>query len=422
MSLSKDILKEIEKVGFQIVTDTRMDVSGKGFFALNGENFDGSDFIDQAFKKGASFAVTENSNIKRDKVYLVDDVLHALQESARIYRESFSIPIIAIGGSNGKTTTRELVKEVLATRYKVHSSKGNLNNHIGLPLSILSMDRNAELGVFEIGANHPGEHLALLNILSPTHVVITNNGLDHLEGFGSPEGVRLANKEIYDWAKAHGAMAFVDKNKLDLVEDSSDLVEKILYPKETLDVLGGTPLELKFADKIYHTQMSGEYNLDNIYTALAIGEYWGLGANESMDAIENYVPSLQRSQFIKIADMDVILDCYNANPSSMRLSLESFLNSNLGLRGVVLGDMLELGDYSEEEHRKIIDLIYSHKVDCVILIGGEFKKALSDRESGYHWFLNSGEAREWFDKQDFTKYTFLLKGSRGMKVENILGL
>ena len=389
---------------------------------IQGKNFDGSIFINEALEKGASFVVTENSNIQGDKILVVDNVLHTLQEVARFYRKSFSVPIIVIGGSNGKTTTRELVKEVLATKYKVHSSKGNLNNHIGLPLSILSMDRDIELGIFEIGANHSGEHLALLDILSPTHVVITNNGLDHLEGFGSPEGVRLANKEIYDWAKANGAMAFVNKNQSDLIEDSGDLVEKIIYPKEKLDVLGAMPLELKFADKIYRTQMSGAYNLDNIYTAVAIGEYWDLGVSKSLDAIVNYTPSLQRSQFIKIADMGVILDCYNANPSSMRLSLESFLNSSLEPRGVILGDMLELGDYSEEEHKKIIDLISSYKIDCVVLVGKEFEKALSGRELGYHWFLNSVQAREWFDKQNFAKYTYLLKGSRGVRVENVLGL
>ena len=413
------IFKELEKCQFKVSTDTRKDISGSIYFALKGENFDGNTFIHQALKKGAVGAVTDDPEIAGENIYLVDDVLKTLQEMAKKYRKLFKIPIIVIGGSNGKTTSKELVVEVLKIKYKVHATIGSLNNHIGVPLSLLSMNRNTRIGIFEIGANHPKEHLELLDILHPTHVVVTNNGMDHLEGFGSPKNVRKANKEIYDWALLHSGKAFVNKNYHDLVNDSQN-IEKILYPIYDLKIISGTPLTIKLNSQKYQTQLTGNYNLENIQLALSVGTYFKIDPNSALQAICNYVPTSKRSQFMSKNGIDFVVDCYNANPTSMKLSLDSFLETYKHPKGVILGDMLELGNYSEEEHKKITEYIGQQNLDCVIYIGENFKKALLGNGLKHKWFANSQSAKKWFVSQKFDRFTFFLKGSRGIKVEKIL--
>lgn len=420
-NLINQIIKELEVCNFSIETDTRKSVSGKVFFALRGENFDGNDFVYSALEKGAVAAVTDNRNISGENIFFVDDTLKTLHSVARHYRNQFSIPIIAIGGSNGKTTSRELLKEVLETKYKVHSSEENLNNHLGLPLSILAMRQGTEIGVFELGANHSGEHLALLNILRPTHVVITNNGLDHLEGFGSPEGVRKANKEIYDWALENGATAFVNKSMSDLVEDSEGL-ERVVYPEKECVVTSSIPLTFVFDDIKYSTNLVGDYNIFNIELAKAVGNCFEISEQEIFKAVCKYEPSLKRSQFVKMGNIGFVLDCYNANPSSMTLALESFFGSAKSPRGVVLGDMLELGKYSDVEHGKIVDLVSLHKPELAVFVGENFKKALAGKDFNYEWFVDSESAQRSLRKRDFSGFTFLLKGSRGLRIEKVFGL
>ncbi|MDZ4205806.1 MAG: UDP-N-acetylmuramoyl-tripeptide--D-alanyl-D-alanine ligase [Patescibacteria group bacterium] len=421
MNIEKTILKRLEECDFKVSTDTRKDVTGSIYFALKGENFDGSVFIHEVIQKGALGAVTENHNIVGEDIYLVDDVLKTLQESARTYRKLFLVPILAIGGSNGKTTSRELIYEILKTKYQVHTSRENMNNHIGVPLSILAMDPKTEIGVFEIGANHLEEHTALLDILSPTLVVVTNNGLDHLEGFGSPQGVREANKEIYDWARKHRLPALVNKDHSDLMEDSLNL-EIILYPVCELNISSLTPLVFEYESKKYITHLTGGYNIENIQLALAVGKQFDVDLKQALDAVCLYKPSSKRSQFIKLGHTNFILDCYNANPSSMRLSLESFYRSPISSRGVILGDMLELGQYSEDEHKKIVEYIMGQETDLVVFIGDNFKKALTGTKFEYQWFPDSVTARNWFREQDFIGFTFLLKGSRGVVLEKVVGL
>ena len=401
------ILAELEKNGWKVSTDTRKEISGSVYFALKGENFDGSQFVKEALDKGAVAAVTE-------------DTLETLQKVAKIYREKFNIPIIAIGGSNGKTTSKELVSEVLKTKYKIHATPENLNNHIGVPLSILAMKRDSEIGVFEIGANHPGEHTELLNILAPTVVVVTNNGMDHLEGFGSPEGVRKANKELYDYARESGAEAFVNKHNLELLEDSAVIEKRFLYPEQDKEIITATPLAIRFNDKAYVTHLAGHYNLENIELALSIGKHFHIDTEEAIKAICQYKPSSKRSEILERNGNTFIVDCYNANPSSMMLSLESFLKSTKSQRGIVLGDMLELGTYSDAEHEKIVKYLEKQNLDKVIFIGPHFKKALGTSSLKYQWFEDSATAGKWFKAQNFQKFTFLLKGSRGMKVERII--
>lgn len=415
------IYETLEKNGFKISTDTRKELAGSIYFAIKGENFDGNTFVEAALKGGASGVVTEREDVKDEKVYPVKNVLNTLQKLASKHRKLFKIPIMVIGGSNGKTTSKELVSHVLRKKYKVCSTKESLNNHIGVPLSVLSLRAPDEIGVFEIGANHPGEHTELLDIIRPTMVIVTNNGMDHLEGFGSPKGVRKANKEIYDWAKENEATAFVNKNHPDLVEDSASL-ERILYPAFELEVNRLSPLALRFEGKEYQTNLAGGFNKENIELALALGKHFNIGIEKSLEALGHYKPSLKRSEFIVKDGIRFIADCYNANPSSMILSLESFLESSEKPRGIILGDMLELGSYAEREHEKIIEFISDKEVDQVVLIGENLGRAIQKMCKKYQWFKNSDEARDWFEKQDFKSFTFLLKGSRGIAVEKAVGL
>lgn len=414
----QDVFHALVNNGFKVSTDTRQNVAGTIFFALKGDNFDGSQFVDKALEGGALAVVTENKSLAKDRVHLVDSVLKSLQELASLYRSEFQIPVLAIGGSNGKTTTRELVNLVLKTKFKTHSSQGNLNNHIGLPLSILSMPKDTEIGVFEIGANHPQEHTDLLKILKPTLTLITNNGLDHLEGFGSPEGVRLANKEIYDWARLNKAKALVNKLHSDQVADSLG-VERSLYWDENLKIESSYPLTISFSGNEFEMKMVGDYNLENIQSAVAVGSEFGVLALDALEAISHYLPDSKRSQLIKLGSNTFVVDCYNANPSSMTLALQSFAKSKFMKKSVILGDMLELGDYALPEHKKILDLVSIYNFDEVILIGSNFKKA-GELNSQYHYFDDSEQARTWFIEQDFQNQTFLLKGSRGMKVERVI--
>ncbi|MHB1316697.1 MAG: UDP-N-acetylmuramoyl-tripeptide--D-alanyl-D-alanine ligase [Minisyncoccota bacterium] len=406
---------------YKISTDTRKDISGSVYFALNGDNFDGSQFVQQALDKGAIAVVTEDASKAGENVYIVENVLQSLQKLSGTYRNLFSIPIIALGGSNGKTTSKELLKKTLGTKYKMHATEGSLNNHIGVPLSIFSMPRDTEIGIFEIGANHPNEHLELLEILKPTHVVVTNNGMDHLEGFGSPEGSRRANKEIYDWAKENGAKVFVHKSHLDLLEDSLG-TEQIMYPDYTLKNTPGTFLSFTYDNTSYTTQMIGNYNIENVELAVSIAEYFEVKKEEALNAICEYTPSSRRSQFTKKDGINFIVDCYNANPTSMKLSLESFLASNALKKAVVLGDMLELGEYAEEEHKKVVEFVLAAPLATRVFIGNFFKKALINVSGDFIWFETSEEAKFWFTEQKFEGFTFLLKGSRGVKVEKILDM
>ena len=293
------------------------------------------------------------------------------------------------------------MRAVLETSFKVHTTKSNLNNHIGLPLSILSMNKSTEIGIFEIGANHLGEHTSLLEILNPTHVIVTNSGLDHLEGFGLPANVEKANEEINEWARKHGAIIFAGSD-------------------QGLKIVTSLPLTLTKDGKEYKTQMVGDYNLENINRALSVGLFFKINIERALKAINKYSPTEQRSQLLIRDGIHFVIDCYNANPTSMILSLESFVRSAVEPRGIILGDMLELGSYADEEHERIINFVNRQKLDTVVLIGKQFKQALNEKSFKNFWFEDSDSAREWFSKQKFTGYTFLLKGSRGMKVERIL--
>jgi UDP-N-acetylmuramoyl-tripeptide--D-alanyl-D-alanine ligase len=419
MNNISEIYSLVEKFDFNISTDTRTHLKGSVFFALKGENFDGNKFINEAIKKGASAVVTQDKSQKGKKIFVVKNTLATLQELAALYRDTFNIPVIAIGGSNGKTTSKELTSEALKVEYKIHSTVGSFNNHLGVPLSILSMKRDSEIGVFEIGANHPNEHTELLNILKPNFVVVTNNGLDHLEGFGGAKGARKGNAEIYKWAKKNKSQVFLNTNHPDLVADSRGN-KVITYPNSKLIIEKETPLTIKFNNKVYKTNLAGKYNIENIHLAQTIAENFGLNTTSVLNSIRKYKPTLKRSQIEVKNGTNYIIDCYNANPTSMKLALESFFNSTSGPRGMILGEMLELGRFSKKEHKKIFDYIHNKKVEIIILIGEAYRKLVKSDFKNIRWFKNSADAGEWFRTQNFRKYTFLLKGSRGIRVEKVI--
>lgn len=405
-----------------IVTDSRKIIPGCFFVAIVGEKFDGNDFAETALEQGAAFALVSNQQFSgNEKMIVVDDTLQTLQQIAKIHRETFSIPVIVIGGSNGKTTTKELVAIVLSKKYRVHVTAGNLNNHIGVPLTLLAMPRDTQIAIIEIGANHIGEHTELLEIIQPTYVLVTNNGQDHLEGFGSMEGVRTANGEVFVWAKKNGAKIFVNKYIPDLVADS-DGGDVILYPEKTYQ-----SQSTEFAGCLYDgvaitSQLFGSLNENNILAAIAIGEFFRVPIDNIADAIQSYEPNLKRSQVIKKADHIIIMDCYNANPSSMELALSDLYNTYPDKKKiVVIGDMFEMGDESPKYHKELLELVQlkQKQSDSIICVGRKMNEW--NNQFPFHFFENTETAKEFLNTLDKTDTVIFLKASRGIQLENILG-
>ncbi len=404
-----------------ISTDTRTVKKGDVFIALKGDKFDANAFAVQALEQGAQYAIIDNPVYAIDDRYiLVEDTLQTLQDLAHRYRKQFSIPILAIGGSNGKTTTKELVHAVLSKRYQVHTTTGNLNNDIGVPLTLLGMSADTDIAVIEIGANHPSEHTTLMDILSPTHILVTNNGADHLEGFGSLEGVRSANKEIYDWAHQHTVHAFVNNSIADLVEDSAEL-DRTLYPIKSHQGSSSLYAGIFYDNTEFTTSLFGAYNEPNILAAITIGEYFDVSIPDIQKAIADYTPTLKRSQLIKHDDYSVVLDCYNANPSSMELALRDFFgHTSPDTRIVIIGDMLEMGDVEHAVHEDVLKLVtsFADAQDTVMCVGPRFE---AFKESfPFHFYEDSQTAREYFNTLNLIGKTIFLKASRGIKLEEVI--
>ena len=418
---SAEIYRLITENNFPISTDTRTVEPGDFFVAIHVEQFDGKQYAAEALIKGAAYALIDNPEFNRGEKYiLVENTLKTLQEVATLHRQQFTIPVLAIGGSNGKTTTKELISAVLQTTHKTHTTTGNLNNDIGVPLTILRMKKESEIAVIEIGANHPGEHTLLMNIVQPTHVLVTNNGADHLEGFGTLAGVRAANKEIYDIAKKLDAHAFVYKNLHDLVEDSTEL-PRTLYPKENIQSISETFAGISHKGISFTSQLFGSFNEPNILAAIAVGEYFTVPLTKIAHAIQEYTPTLKRSQVIKKDDYKIILDCYNANPSSMELSLGDFFKtSEAGKRVLIIGDMFELGNAEEESHKTLLDFLTSHAdtEDIVLCIGPRLAKQKTSES--FLFFPDALSAKNYFDSLPLSDKKVFIKGSRGMKLETIL--
>ncbi len=421
-------LYNIYKNSVRINTDTRTVRQGDLFFALKGEKFNANEFATEALAKGANYVIIDEEKYAVDnRCILVPSVLETLQQLARYHRLQFKIPIIAIAGSNGKTTTKELIYAVLSTTYKTHYTAGNFNNHIGLPITLLNMPADTEMGVIEMGANHLKETYQLCEIAEPNYGVVTNNGKDHLSGFGSLEGVKQANSELYEWLRTVKGTVFVNGVDTDLMQASKDL-NQIIYGQHKLnnctgEIVKANPLlsiklELAGEFKIIQTNLAGAYNLDNILCAACIGQYFKVPSEKIALAISSYQPANNRSQVKAWLGNTFIVDCYNANPSSMKLALESFEQIESDKKMVILGDMLELGEYSYQEHLQIATLLTSLNIQKVILIGSEF--ALVKSTIDCEWFYNISDAQKWFASQSFHDWHILLKGSRGIALEKLI--
>lgn len=425
------MIEELYKIYKQypsVQTDTRKLRSGDLFFALKGPNFNGNSFAKQAIDNGAAYVVIDEKEFEiPGKTFFVPDVLDALQQLALHHRKQFNIPFIAITGSNGKTTTKELIHAVLSSSFKTYTTEGNLNNHIGVPLTILKIKPDAEMAVIEMGANHIGEIAGYCKIALPTHGLITNCGKAHLEGFGGIEGVRKGKGELFDHLRTltHG-FAFVMWDYDYLQEMSKGISGIIKYGTQQNDhvigkVFRNDPfLEVEIiqglAKGIITTQLVGEYNLPNVLAAVTVGKFFEVPEEKIRTSIENYSPSNSRSQLIEKGSNKIILDAYNANPSSMKLAIENFAKKKDSHKILMLGAMAELGNESLKEHEAIIDLIKQHEWKEVVLVGGDFLTLSHPFRS----FKDSLQAKDWLALQKFENSSILIKGSRSMQMEKVL--
>lgn len=416
----EDIYNWIQKENLKLCTDTR-DMQGLSFFAaLRGDTFDGNLYAKEALEKGAVFALVDDSSLRDvSGCIYVENVLETLQALSRTHREKCNIPVVVIGGSNGKTTTRRLVARVLAKKYRVHQTPKNFNNHIGVPLAVLSMPADTQIAVFEIGANHVGEHTELLHILQPTHILVTNNGLDHLEGFGSPEGVRQANKEIYDWAIAHDAYIFVDTKHSDLVEDSSG--GKIIPYTTPVTPFsnGGFFASVLYRGEPLVSKLFGSFNVENIHSAISVGESFQVSHVDIVDAIATHEPDTHRSRVVVRDSYQIILDCYNANPSSMLASLSDLFSVSSQKKIIIVGDMLELGSHGSRYHKEVLEYIQDSKQtgDAVVCVGTLFGEWRHDFD--FHFFQTTQDALAFVQSLDMADNVVFLKGSRGIALEKL---
>jgi len=413
----------------KISTDSRRIENGSLFFALKGENFNGNTYAATALAGGAAFSVIDEAEYQlSDRYILVDNVLSSLQELARFHRRQLGIPIIAITGTNGKTTTKELVTAVLSKKFSVEYTRGNLNNHIGVPLTLLSMNSSTQIGVVEMGANHPGEIATLCEISLPDFGLITNVGKAHLEGFGSFEGVKKTKAELYRFIEHRGGKIFLNTANTHLAELAEDAM-RISYKTSKVgegiegELLQSAPFmvfQVKFPKGWLYikTNLAGGYNLENALAAVCIGDHFGVSPFEIGAAIEAYIPSNNRSQFIKTAHNQILMDAYNANPTSMDAALENFNTFDAPLKGIILGDMLELGQFSHEEHQKIADKLSTMNHGMLLLAGEEFSKCKVPADAKV--FEDSTLLINYIDSVRPQGYLFLVKGSRGMKLENVV--
>ena len=399
-----------------VTTDSRKIEVGALFFALHGASFDGNDYAIAALEQGASAAVIDRKDIYdsnsqcSERLFLVEDTLQALQALAQEHRRRLAIPIIAIAGSNGKTTTKELVSRVLAEKFEVSTTKGNLNNHIGVPLTLLAMDAETEFGVVEMGASAQGEIALLCSIAEPNYGILTNIGLSHLEGFGGVEGIRKGKGELFDHLDQNGGRAFVpeeDKVLCEMACEREDLA--VEYYSRSIG-------------EGFRSNLTGDYNHYNIAAAVEIGRYFGVADERIAEAILSFSPDNNRSQAVKTEHNQLVVDCYNANPSSMEVALDNIATMKAKHKVLILGDMLELGEWSEEAHINIV-----HKADAIadriVLVGKEFANAYKKSEglqSNYALYPTTAEALAALEKEPIEGALVLLKGSRGIALEKLI--
>lgn len=410
-----------------VSTDTRKITKGAMFFALKGENFNGNTYADQAIKEGAKFAIIDEAEfVNSTNTILVHNVLETLQELATFHRMYLKIPIIALTGSNGKTTTKELINATLSKKHHTTATIGNLNNHIGVPLTLLSMNAKTEIGIVEMGANHPKEIEFLCQIAKPDYGYITNFGKAHLEGFGGVEGVIQAKSELYEFLIKHNKTIFVNGNDSIQVEKTKQ-ANIFTFGNDSnfdvkIDFIEAQPnVTVNYNNLLIHSNLIGEYNFSNIAAAVCIAKYFKVENNDIKTAIENYVPINNRSQVLETGTNKIILDAYNANPTSMRAALLNFEKLNDKIKVAVLGDMFELGHEAEKEHQNIVDLASTLLLDKIILIGDNFYKT-KVVSSKIIVFKSYDDFKDSFNVSQIEFATILVKGSRGMALERIMEL
>ncbi len=409
-----------------VSTDTRSIKSGTIFFALKGDNFNANKFATDAIELGALFSVVdEEPEIENDKLIVVNNVLEALQDLAHFHRKYLDIPIIAITGSNGKTTSKELISSVLSEQFTVFATKGNFNNHIGVPLTLLEMDNSTNIGVVEMGANHIGEIRKLCEIAAPDYGYITNFGKAHLEGFGSLQGVIRGKRELYDYLISNSGLVFInadDSKQLKQIKDYNNVFKFSKSKNSDLEIFmqAKTPfVKINFLDQEIQSQLIGAYNFSNIAAAISIGHYFELDFLKIKKGIELYQPKNNRSQIIKQKSNTIILDAYNANPTSMNVALDNFSLMKGDNKIVILGDMFELGDESFNEHKAVIDLVNSLNFTFTYYVGQYFIKHKFLSESVF-FFDNTDVLKRHFQSLSISNSVILVKGSRGMSLEVLL--
>jgi len=411
-----------------ISTDTRKIEKNCIFFALKGDNFNGNKFAAAALEKGASFAIIDEKEYEiPGRTVLVADVLDTLKELANKHRRELGIPILGITGTNGKTTTKELVSAVLGQKFKVSFTEGNLNNHIGVPLTLLKMNSDTEFGIVEMGANHLGEIAALCNIADPDFGIITNIGKAHLEGFGSFEGVKKTKSELYQYIKNKNGIIFYNYDNPILTELTREIQHKISFGCENADFTGellSSPtfvnLKANFKKGVLYlnTNLTGDYNFENVMAAACIGNYFEVDPLLIQKALKSYYPQNNRSQLITKDGLKIIMDAYNANPTSMQASIKSFMSNVSNASFLILGDMLELGDYSKQEHTAILELLKSYPSTKVYTVGKNFFEIAGIFSC--QPFLNIELLCEFLQKSPITEGDVLIKGSRGIQLEKVL--
>jgi len=429
--MKTDQIYDLFKESTGIATDSRTVVKGQMFFALWGENYNGNKFAAEALEKGASCAVIDDPLFETEKTILVDDCLMELQALARLHRKELNVPVLAITGTNGKTTTKELLACILSKKLKVHCTKGNLNNHIGVPITILSAPAGTEMMIIEMGANHIGEIRTLCLIAKPDYGIITNIGTAHIEGFGSADGVIKAKTELYEYLrKVNGVALYNDKNPLLTEKIFKNVNRAVPFSDPTGIELIMEPLPsdlyLSLTATYQHinysieTNLFGAYNIENVKAAIATGLFFDVDMKDIVTAVREYQPANNRSQIRKTNNNTLICDAYNANPTSMHLALESFIGIRAEKRLVILGDMLELGEKSEDEHKKLLDELLSHNLGNSILVGPIFQQV--SEKTGFKSFVSVIKLIEYLRSNPVKGSTILVKGSRGMGLEKIFDL
>ena len=415
-----------------ITTDSRDCPPGSIFFALKGESFDGNKFAASAIEKGCAYAVIDNAEYKKDdRFILVDDVLQTFKDLAREHRRQFNIPVIGITGTNGKTTTKELIASVLSEKYNTLFTQGNFNNDVGVPKTLFRLNEQHEIAVVEMGASHPGDIKTLVETVEPTCGLITNVGKAHLQGFGSFEGVKKTKGELYDYLKAHDALVFINGNNEHLLQmaQSRDICRAIEYGTQEDCQVNGSIIScapfLKFqwnsnvdginVQQEIQTHLIGSYNIDNMLAAIAIGLHFGVSPEQIHHALSNYIPTNNRSQMEETGKNHLVVDAYNANPSSMKAALDNFHLMEVSPKMAILGDMRELGEASAEEHQKAVDLMQEYGFENIWLVGDEF----GNTQCNYRKFKDVEEVKAAILSEQIKGYYILIKGSNSTKLHEL---